>query len=84
MVIALAIVVAVALVIARVSRSRAFVPRWSQDLMCSYSQASCSHSLVLSCSHDVIRLQVTGSDRDVSLELDVGYRSVSVSPKGFI
>ena len=26
--------------------------------------------------------RITGSDRDVSLELDVGYRSVSVSPKG--
>ena len=45
------LLVAVALVIVRVSRSRAFVPRWSQDLMCSYSQAlmlSCSRSLVLS------------------------------------
>ena len=26
--------------------------------------------------------RITGSDRDFSLELDVGYRSVSVSPKG--
>ena len=27
-------------------------------------------------------LIITGSDRDVSLELDVGYRSESVSPEG--
>ena len=34
----------------RVSRSRAFVPRWSQGLMCSWSQAlivSCSRALML-------------------------------------
>ena len=38
----------------RVSRSRAFVPRWSQDLMCSCSQAfmlSLSRAIVLSCSY---------------------------------
>ena len=37
----------------RVSRSRAFVPRWSQDLMCSYSQA-----LMLSFSRAIMMLSV--------------------------
>ena len=33
-------------------------------------------------AHFVNFCRITGSDRDVSLELDVGYRSVSVSPEG--
>ena len=49
---------------------------------CSYalmlSHPRCHYALALSCSRGLI----TGSDRDVSLELDVGYRSESGSPEG--